>query len=227
MKRADKGGARARAMVVAVATIAFAAALATDAAAARGGPRTGRKGAEMSGDFPRLTFPVGGGYSDEDNPPEWPDGSSKSIDSGWGFGFGVLFGFSDTIALEGHMAQSSHSAGGTNWDLDSFWVGGRFIFLPESRWQPYAGIGGTRLALETDDPSGSDLFTRLAGIGPLFYGGVDYVLSNRWIVELRVEYALVKFDDANIGLKEVQLDEPIDGSVFTLALSFAYRIPMI
>ena len=222
MKRADRVGARA--VVVAVAAIAITAGLAVDAC---GGPRTGRKGAEMSGDFPRLTFPVGSGYSDEDNPPEWPDDSSKSIDAGWGFGFGLLFGFSDNIVIEGHMAQSNHSAGATDWDLDIFWAGGRFIFMHEDRWQPFVGIGGARLALETDDPAQSALFTRLAGIGPFFYGGVDYVLSNRWILELRVEYAMVKFNEANIGLAAVELEESIDGSVLTLALSFSYRIPMM
>jgi outer membrane protein W len=222
MKRADR--THARAVAVAVAALAIAASFAPDADAA---PRTGRAGAEMSGDFPRLTFPIGSGYSDQDNPPEWPEGSSKSIDTGWGFGFGVLFGFSDNIAIEAHMAQSNHSAGGTDWDTDIFWAGGRFIFLHEDRWQPYIGIGGAKLSLETDDPTDSDLFVRLSGIGPFFYGGVDYVLSNRWVIEFRAEYAMVKFDEANIGLAAVDLEDSIDGSVLTLALSFAYRIPML
>lgn len=222
MKRVDRAGARA--VVVAVAAVVIAGGLAVDAC---GGPRTGRKGAEMSGDFPRLTFPVGSGYSDENNPSEWPDDSSKAIDTGWGFGFGVLFGFSDNIAIEGHMAQSNHSAGAMDWDLDVFWAGGRFIFMHDESLQPFVGIGGARLALETDSPGQSALFTRLAGIGPFFYGGVDYVLSNRWIVGLRVEYAMVKFTEANIGLTAVDLEESIDGSVLTLALCFSYRIPMM
>jgi hypothetical protein len=212
----------ARIVAVLLVSLVAVAVLASDACAQRSGPRWrlsryGRSGAEIWGEAPRVTVPVGKGYEGD-----------YEIGSGVGFGFGLMFGFSDKLGLEGRMLQTAHkSTDGKLWDLDQYFVGLRYTFMYERQIQPYVVLGGARLSAEWNQPEGGiSTFERLWGYGAYGTVGVDYVVSSRWILGLRSDYVWMRYTRANVGTAESDLDDPIDGSSIGLSLSLHYRIPI-
>jgi len=179
--------------------------------------RYGRTGAEIWAEFPLTTIPLGDGYEDD-----------YDIGSGLGFGFGILFAFSDKIALEGRMGQTEHrSQDGRQWDLDQYYAGFRYMFRYEEPIQPYVAAGGARMSLEwAEDDGGVSDFERIWGFGAYGSVGVDYVLSRQWVVGLRANYTWLKYSRANIGTEESDLEDGIDGSSLGFSLSLHYRIPL-
>jgi len=179
--------------------------------------RYGRAGAEVWGEFPLVTVPVGKGYEDE-----------YDLGGGLGFGFGLMFGISDKLALEGRMAQTEHqSSDGRGWDLDQYYAGFRYTFRYESAVQPYVGLGGARLSLEwTEDDGGVSDFERIWGYGAYATVGVDYVMSRRFVAGLRADYVWMKYSRANIGTEESDVEGSFNGSALGFSLSLHYRIPL-
>ncbi len=220
---------RARAAtVLALAALLIAGGLSETALAQRPGPvkrrsgSYGRQGAEIGVEGPRFVFPIGKGYEDGAHDEE------IDINDGVGFGFGLMFLFSDKIAIEGHLLQTGHkTADGREWDLDQATVGFRYIFLHENRLQPFVGAGGARLSLEA--ASDTDLvndFFRITGLGFVAYTGVDYVVSSRWVLSARADYFFVSYGDGLFGTAEMELDDPVKGDGLGLTLGLAYRVPV-
>jgi hypothetical protein len=179
--------------------------------------RYGRGGAEIWGEVPRFVLPVGQGY----------DGD-HDLGAGVGFGFGLMFGFSDKLALEGRMLQTGHKGtDGRLWDIDQYLMGMRYTFFHEEALQPYVALGGARLSLEWNAPeSGLSGFERLWGYGAYATAGVDYVVSSRWVVGLRSDYAWMRYTRANIGTDEANIEDPLNGSTIGFSLSLHYRVPV-
>ncbi len=177
----------------------------------------GRGGAEIWGEFPRFGVPVGSGYSGE-----------YDLGSGAGFGFGLMLGFSDKLAVEGRMAQTKHKApDDRTWDIDQYFVGARYTFRHEKPVQPFVALGGARLSMEwTDRDGGLSDFERLWGYGAYGTVGLDYVISSRWAVGLRADYVWARYTRANIGTEESDLDESLDSSAIAFSLSLHYRVPV-
>ena len=211
-----------RAAVVSVALALLLAATACPAEAAERAyrwrtSRYGRTGAEVWLEAPRYVFPIGKGYKDE-----------YDIAGGSGFGFGVMFAFSDKLALEGRMLQTTHEMASDDhrWDLDQALVGFRYGFRYERALQPYVGAGGARLSLEWDPAeSQTTEFRRISGYGAYGTLGVDYVLSSRWVVGLRADYIWMRYKESIVGTESATLDDPIRGSSIGLSLSAHYRVP--
>ncbi len=162
-----------------------------------------RQGAEVGVVFPRYVFPTGDGYADE-----------YEIDGGIGFGFSLMFAVTDVIALEGGMLQTNHKTpDGQKWDMDEVYIGLRYIILHDVAWQPFVGLGGCRLALETDQEALAPLeFRRINGFGGVVYAGVDYIMSSRWTLNFRMDYHLLSYADETIGVESHKLDPKLDGS---------------
>jgi outer membrane protein W len=207
------------AVTVAVASVMLAASLASaqDASARWKMSRYGRSGAEIWAEFPLTTVPLGDGYEGD-----------YDVGSGLGFGFGLMFAFSDKIALEGRLAQTEHRSGdGRTWDLDQYYAGFRYMFRYEEALQPYVALGGARLSLEwADDNGGLSDFERVWGYGAYGSVGVDYVISRQWVAGFRANYVWMKYSRANIGTEENDLEKSLDGSTLGFSLSFHYRIPL-
>ncbi|MBD3348818.1 MAG: outer membrane beta-barrel protein [Candidatus Eisenbacteria bacterium] len=179
--------------------------------------RYGRTGAELWGEFPLVTVPVGDGYEDD-----------YDVRSGLGFGFGIMFGFSDKLGLEGRMVQTEHKSGdGRMWDMDQYYAGFRYMFRYEEQVQPYVALGGARLALEwTAEEGGVTDFERIWGYGAYASVGTDYVMSRTWVAGLRVNYTWMKYSRENIGTEENDIEKSLDGSSLGFSLSLHYRIPL-
>ncbi len=179
--------------------------------------RYGRTGAEVWVEAPRYVFPIGKGYKDE-----------YDITGGSGFGFGVMFSFSDKLALEGRMLQTTHEMAGDDrqWDIDQALVGFRYGFRYERALQPYVGAGGARLSLEWDPVDNQTTeFRRISGYGAYGTLGVDYVLSSRWVVGFRTDYIWMTYTESIVGTESATLDDHIRGSSIGLSLSAHYRVP--
>jgi outer membrane protein W len=193
--------------------------------------RYGRQGAELWLEAPRVGLATGSGYT---NGVELPGGDGDeaedlNLSSGLGFGFGVMFAFSDKVALEGRVVQTNHevSGGDRNWDLDQLFVGGRYIFFHDRPIQVFVGAGAARHTLEFD--SSESLLTefeRVSGYGWYVATGVDYVVSSRWVIGLRSDYVSMNYNRIQVGTSENDIEDPLDGSVFGVSLSINYRVPI-
>lgn len=190
--------------------------------------RYGRQGAEIWLEAPRVGVATGSGYK---NGMELPGDLTDDLDlsAGLGFGFGIMFAISDKIALEGRVVQTSHGVSGSDkrWDLDQIFAGGRYTFLHDRRTQIFVGGGGAQSTLEFD--SSESLLTdfeRLSGLGWYVAGGVDYVLSSRWVVSLRMDYTVMKYSRVLVGTSDEEIEDPFDGSSFGASLSINYRVPV-
>ena len=211
----------AGALVLAVLMLVVTAA---DASATRAGrnwrsSRYGRKGAEIWAEFPRVTLPMGAGYREE-----------YDVTHGMGFGFGLMWGISDNLALEGRILQTNHTTGSGDeeqqWDIDHIKIGPRFTFFTENRLQPFAGVGWSKLTLERDAGEDSSLqFERLTGYGAYITLGVDYIHNSQWSAFLRVDYTHGGYGHLAVGLDEGDLDETLSGNCASAALGISYRIP--
>lgn len=183
---------------------------------ARSLPST-RKGVDLWFEVPRVGVGLGDGYAGD-----------YKIDTGWGFGFGGIFGLTDNIAIVGRVGQTNHTVDETDrmWDLDQRMVGLRYTMFADGRWQPFVSLGYVHQNLEFDQ--GDDVagdFQRLTGDG--FYGslGVDYFWSARLFFNVHVDYTLVGYDEGLDGIDPVNFDDPIDGDSVTASLGIGYRIP--
>ncbi len=179
--------------------------------------RYGRKGAEVWFEIPRYGMPTGKGYREE-----------YDLDPGLGFGFGIMFGFTDNLAFEGMMIQTNHvaSAEEKDWDLDIIHVGMRRTFFETNVLQPFVGLGWAKLALELDvDPEASGDFHRLTGYGGYASLGLDYVPSASWSFFVRADYTLGGFSHSTIGTEEDKFLEPLKANTLAVSLGVAYRVP--
>ena len=212
------------AVTLALAALLIAAA-AMEASAARPAGRNwrssryGRKGAEIWAEFPRVTLPVGAGYREE-----------YDVTEGMGFGFGLMWGISDNFALEGRVLQTNHTTGSGDeereWDIDHIKIGPRFTFLTERRFQPFVGVGWSKLTLERDiGEDASEDFERLTGYGAYVTAGVDYIHNSQWSAFLRVDYTHGGYGHLTVGLDEEGLDDPLSGNCVSAAVGVSYRIP--
>jgi len=215
--------------IVLVALACSAAARSREGAARRRTSRFARRGAEIALELPRFTLATGGGYSNDNDLTDDGDTDDLDLGGGLGFGFGIMFAFSGNIALDARMLQTSHTVptDSREWDVDETFIGVRYIFMHENRWQPFVGIGGVRLALESS--ANTDLltdFARLTGYGGIVYAGVDAVVSNRWVFSFRTDYAVVDYGDGLFGTTSVELEDAVDGDCLAFSLGVAYRVPM-
>ena len=218
--RPTERGIRAAAALVLVAMLAALAcpANADTPARPRRSGRYGRKGAEIWLEAPRYVLPTGRGYKGD-----------YDIEGGVGFGFGVMFAFSDNLALEGRIVQTTHDLAASElaWDMDQALVGVRYGFMYDRALQPYVGLGGARVSLEWDRTD--ELLTefrRTSGYGVYATLGVDYILSNRWVAGFRIDYVEMKYAEVIVGTDNYTLDDAIDGSSFGASLSIHYRVPV-
>lgn len=196
-------------------TLVLAASMAAPAHA-RSLPST-RKGVDLWFEFPKVGVGMGEGYSGE-----------YGIDTGWGFGFGGIFGVTDNVALVGRVGQTNHTVSSTDrmWDMDQRMAGLRFTFFAGERWQPFLAAGYVHQSLEFD--RGDDVvgdFQRLTGDGVFASTGLDYFWSARLFFNVHVDYTLVGYDEALDGIEEVKFDDPLDGDNVTVSLGVGYRVP--
>jgi hypothetical protein len=203
----------------------FAAAIAIACCACPSWARTGespftgygRRGAELWVEAPRFTAPIGDAYMGE-----------YRIENGWGFGFGLMFGLTDVIALEGRVLQSDHkvTSTGDRWDLDHAFVGLRYTFSPEEAWQPFVSVGGVRLSLERASvlETSAD-FRRRTGYGAFVAAGLDYVLSPRFVLSVRGDYVVMWYSREYIGTDEFEIDGAPRGDGAGATLCLGYRVP--
>jgi hypothetical protein len=218
MRQTNRTSRAAFALAIVAALLATAAPLwAQDAAPRFRTGVYGRGGAEIWGEVPRFGVPVGKGYSGE-----------YDVSSGAGFGFGLMLGFSDKLAVEGRMAQTKHKTpDDRSWDIDQYFVGMRYTFRHEKPLQPFLAVGGARLSLEwTDRNGGLSDFERLWGYGAYGTVGLDYVMSSRWAVGIRADYVWSRYTRANIGTEESDLEDALDSSMIGLSLCLHYRVPV-
>jgi hypothetical protein len=177
----------------------------------------GRRGAEIWVEVPRYTVPVGEAYVNE-----------YRIENGWGFGFGMMFGITDVIALEGRVVQSNHEVASTGdkWDLDHTFIGVRYTLSPEEDLQPFFTVGGLRLALEQDIglDSSSD-FRRITGYGAFVSVGVDRVLSPRLVLTVRGDYYVMSYSREFIGTDEHDFPHASRGDGAGVSVCLGYRVP--
>jgi len=194
------------------------------------GAQKNRRGVELWVEAPRLLFPVGEGYvsgitiGDE---PE-PYVGDHFLENGWGFGFGGLYGFADNVAVEARIVQSNHTVESTDydWDIEQVYVGLRYTLVGEGSLQPFASAGVARNTLEWSprgDQSGE--FVRLWGYGWAVSGGVDYLLSSRWVLSLRADYIAADYREALISTTEYDIDDALGGGAVGVTLAIAYRVP--
>ncbi len=234
MKRPRNRAGGTRAVVTLTVALAFVLIVSgTSSAQSRGRSRWrtsryGREGAEIWLEAPRVGVATGSGYR---NGTELPGDQTDDLDlsPGLGFGFGIMFAFSDKVALEGRIVQTSHDVSGSDrsWDLDQIFAGGRYIFLHDKRIQIFVGAGGARHTLEFDSTESllTD-FERLSGFGWYLATGVDYVASSRWVVSLRTDYTVMKYNHILVGTTEEDIEDPFDGSSLGVSLSINYRVPV-
>jgi opacity protein-like surface antigen len=224
-------GAGAAAILIALALLLLVSGLSSAQSEPRSrwrSSRYGRRGAEIWLEAPRVGVATGSGYK---NGTEVVDDLTNDLDmsAGLGFGFGIMFGFSDNVAVEGRVVQTTHDVPDADrrWDLDQIHVGARYQFLHDRPIQLFVGLGGARSTLEFDTGDSFVVeFERLSGYGWYVAGGVDYVLSSRWVVSLRSDYTVMEYGRVNLGTTENDIEDPIDGSSFGASLSISYRVPI-
>jgi outer membrane protein W len=210
----------ARIILTILLTVILTAALAVEAGAQRSGRRSnryGRTGAEISMEFPRFGFATGRAFSEE-----------RDVGPGLGFGFGVMWGFSDNLAAEGRMLQTNHNSETADipWDIDEVLIGGRFTFRTEDVFQPFVGLGFSRVALERDEGSSSAVgFERASWYGGYVAAGLDFVWSSQWSGFVRADYSVVGFGHETIGTEEADLGGKERGDTGAVSLGITYRIP--
>jgi hypothetical protein len=216
--RARRKTGRERACVCAV----VAGAMLFPAACGAAGPSSpfsgyGRRGAEVWVEVPRYTVPIGEAYVNE-----------YRIENGWGFGFGLMFGFTDVLALEVRVVQSNHEviATGETWDLDHAFVGARYTFSPEEDLQPFVSVGGLRLALEQDvDLESSSDFRRATGYGGFVSVGFDRIITPRLVLTIRGDYYVMSFSREFVGTYENDFAGESRGDGTGISFSLGYRVP--
>lgn len=177
----------------------------------------GRRGAEIWVEVPRYTVPIGEAYVHE-----------YRIENGWGFGFGLMFGFTDVVALEGRVVQSNHDVASTDatWDLDHAFVGVRYTFSPEEELQPFVTVGGVRLALEQDvGLESSSEFRRITGYGAFASVGVDRILSPRLVLTVRGDYYVMSYSREFVGTDEHDFAGASRGDGAGISVCLGYRVP--
>jgi hypothetical protein len=179
--------------------------------------RYGRKGAEIWFEIPRYGMPTGKGYRED-----------YDLDPGLGFGFGIMFGFTENLAFEGMMLQTNHlaSADERDWDIDIIHIGLRRTFFENNLLQPFVAAGWAKLALELDSSieQGGD-FHRLTGYGGYASIGVDYIPSASWSFFFRTDYTMGGFSHRTIGTEEDKFKEPLKANNLAVSFGVAYRIP--
>jgi len=177
----------------------------------------GRRGAEIWVEVPRYTVPVGEAYINE-----------YRIENGWGFGFGLMLGFTDVLAVEGRVVQSSHDVASTDatWDLDHAFVGVRYTFSPEEDLQPFVAVGGVRLALEQDvELQSSTDFRRITGYGAFVSVGVDRILTPRLVLSIRGDYYVMAYSREFVGTDEHDFEGDSRGDGTGVSVCLGYRVP--
>ncbi len=178
-------------------------------------PRS-RRGAEVSVEIPRYTFPLGDGYVGD-----------YAIDEGWGFGFGLMLGFADNLGLEARTVQSNHRVEAGEWDLDQTFVGIKYCFVGDSAFQPFISGGYCRQLMETDSLDAPlDEFTRLSGHGAYMSAGIDYFRNSKFLFSIRADYVLVDFTRGAFGIDEGDLEDAIDADGIAVSVSVGYRAPI-
>jgi hypothetical protein len=166
---------------------------------------------------PRYTLPVGEAYVNE-----------YRLENGWGFGFGLMFGFTDVLAVEGRAVQSNHEVASTGdkWDLDQVFIGVRYTFSPEEDLQPFVAVGGVRLALEQDiDLESSSDFRRATGYGAFASVGFDRILSPRFVLSIRGDYYVMSYSREFIGTDEHDFQGASRGDGAGVSVCLGYRVP--
>jgi opacity protein-like surface antigen len=186
------------------------------AADRRQSTRYGRMGAEISAEFPRFGFPTGSAFKGD-----------RDIGAGLGFGFGIMWGISDNLALDGRITQTNHTGpDDSNWDIDQVLVGGRYTFKTEDAFQPFVGLGFSRVALERDEsPTEGATFERVSWYGAYLSAGIDYIWSSSWSGYLRADYSIAGFGHETVGIEEGDLKSGQRGDFGGITLGIAYRIP--
>jgi len=178
-------------------------------------PRS-RRGAEVSVEVPRYIFPIGEGLVGD-----------YYIDEGWGFGFGLMFGFVDNFGLEARTVQSNHRIDAGEWDLDQTFVGIKYCMVGDSAFQPFVCAGYCRQLMETDSADAPlDDFTRLTGHGGYLSVGVDYFRMSKFLFSVRADYILMDFTRGSFGIDEQDLDESLDSDTIAISLAVGYRAPI-
>jgi hypothetical protein len=183
--------------------------------------RHGRTGAEISVEFPRFGYATGRAYSGE-----------RDIAPGMGIGFGIMWGFTDNIALDARMVQTNHKTETEDieWDIDQVLVGARYNFNTEGQIQPFVGLGFSRVALDRDNGLvvGAS-FERASWYGGYVTTGVDFVWNNRWLGFFRADYSVVGWGRENVGteseIEESDLGKSERGDMAAITVGIAYRIP--
>jgi hypothetical protein len=230
--RSRRTGTRAAAaLAFALALVIFASGVSSAQSTGRSrwrSSRYGRRGAEIWLEAPRVGAATGSGYR---NGMDLPGDVTDDLDlsAGLGFGFGLMLGFSDKVGFEARVLQTTHDVSGSDrrWDLNQIHVGGRYTFLHDQRVQFFLGAGGAHSTLEFDrSESLLTEFERLSGFGWYVTAGVDYVASSRWVVGLRADYTVMKYDHVLVGTSENEIEDPFDGSSFGASLSINYRVPV-
>lgn len=177
----------------------------------------GRRGAEVWVEAPRYTVPIGEAYVHE-----------YRIENGSGFGFGLMFGLTDVLAIEARAVQSGHKvvSTDTSWDLDHVFVGARYTFSPEEELQPFVSVGGVRLALEQEvELESTSEFRRITGYGAFVAVGFDRVLSPRFLLTIRGDYYVTSFSREFAGIDEHDFEGPSRGDGTGVSLCLGYRVP--
>ncbi len=203
---------------ITLAIVVLCALLVADAASAEltGFVPRSRHGAEVSIEIPRFIFPMGQGFTGD-----------YAVDQGWGFGFSLMFGFSDVVGLEGRVVQSNHAVEAGEWDLDQTFVGLRYCFVGDSPFQPFVSGGYCRQLMETDSIDAPlDEFTRLSGHGAYVSVGIDYFRTSKFLFSVRADYVLMDFTRGAFGIDEGDLDESIDSDTIAVSVSVGYRAPI-
>lgn len=214
-------GLRRAPIIAALAVASLLTVFATSASgqASRGGWRSsryGRMGAELSVEFPRLGFATGRGFSED-----------RDVEAGMGIGFGIMWGISDNLALDARILQTNHRAGPDEieWDVDQVLIGGRFTFFTEDAFQPFVGLGFSRVALERDESLLGGGFERVSWLGGYVTAGLDYIWSSQWSGFLRADYSVVGAGHETIGTEEADLGAKERGDAAAVTLGLTYRIP--
>ena len=118
--------------------------------------------------------------------------------------------FSHDIELEGvGTAETKHLPPTLSWV---------YTWNPDGRWQPYFGAGINTTIFFDESPDNLDLGD---AIGPALVGGIDYMLNDRWFLNLDLRWidinAEVKVDGNSGDIGTVSIDP------FAAGLMVGYR----